>query len=151
MQDWRMQTIVSLIERATPATVFTIWNVDDALAAVQPDLASWSAPSLATIRGTTIGAADVTAFVPSPGRFTFRNDTIAEVPRAQWRSLRAEDELDAVLYIGRLSAMKDVPLSDRICADRRYVDERLRRIAVAGIPAEEADRVRRLCATAPRR
>jgi hypothetical protein len=30
MQDWRMQTIVSLLERAGPTRVFTIWNVDDA-------------------------------------------------------------------------------------------------------------------------
>jgi hypothetical protein len=151
MGDWRMQTIVSLIERATPAKVFTIWNVDDALAALQPDITSWPAPRLSTIRGTTIGAADVTAFVPSPKRFTFRADTIKEVPRDQWRSLRAEDELDAVLYLGPRSAMKEVPLSDRICANPRYVEERLRRIAVAGIPSEEADRVRRLCGSAAKR
>ena len=148
MEDWRMQTIVSLIESATPAKVFTIWNVDDALAAVQPDITSWRAPSLATIHGTTIGAADVTVFVPSPTRFTFRADAIKEVPRDQWRSLRAEDELDAVLYLGPRSAMTQVPLSNRICANPRNVKERLRRIAVAGIPREEADRVRQLCEAA---
>jgi hypothetical protein len=145
MQDWRMQTIVSLLERATPTRVYTIWNADDALAAVQPDVASWRAPSLATLRGTTIGAADATVFVPSPARFTFRGDTPVEVPRNQWRALRAEDELDAVLYLGPRSAMKQVPLSTSICSNPRYIEGRLRRIALTGIPQDEADRVKALC------
>ena len=89
MQDWRMQTIVSLLEHATPVRTFTVWNVDDALAGIQPDIASWHAPSLAIIKGTTIGAADAAVFVPAPGRFVFRGDTPVEVPRDQWRSLRA--------------------------------------------------------------
>jgi hypothetical protein len=149
MQDWRMQTIVSLLERATPTRVFTIWNVDDALAAVQPDVASWRAPSLAILRGTTVGAADATVFVPSPARFTFRDDTTVQVPRDQWRSLRAEDQLDAVLYLGPRSAMKEVPLSRGICSDPRYIAERLRRIDLTGIPRAEADRVRQLCGSLP--
>jgi len=149
MQDWRMQTIVSLLERAGPTRVFTIWNVDDALTAVQPDVASWRAPSLAIIRGTKVGAADATVFVPSPARFTFHGDTSVQVPRDQWRALRAEDELDAVLYLGPRSAMKDVPLSTSVCSDPRYIEERLRRIALTGIPQAEADRVKQLCGRAP--
>jgi hypothetical protein len=148
MHDWRMQSIVSLLERATPAKVFTVWNADDALAAVQSDVASWPAPSLATLRGTMLGAADVTVFVPSPARFTFRGETRLEVPRDQWRPLRAEDQLDAVLYLGPRSAMKQVPLSTAFCSDPRYIEERLRRIALTGIPPAEADRVRQLCAGA---
>jgi hypothetical protein len=148
MQDWRMQTIVSLIERATPTRVFTVWNADDGLAAVQPDVASWSAPSFAIVRGTTLGAADATVFVPVRARFTFRGDTPVEVPRDQWRSLRAEDELDAVLYLGPRSTLTQMPLDASICASPRYVAERLRRIAVTGIPRDEAERVKQLCAVA---
>src|SRR5688572_9851736 len=146
MNDWRMQTIVSLLERATPTRVFTVWNADDGLAAVQPDVASWRAPSLAVLRGTTLGAADATVFVPTPARFTFRGDTRVEVPRDQWRSLRAEEQLDAVLYLGPRSALRQVPLSAAICSDRRFVEERLRRIELTGIPPAEADRVKQLCA-----
>ena len=146
MEDWRVQTIVSLVERAGPTKIFTVWNVDDALAAVQPDVGSWPAPSLATLRGTALGAADASVFVPAPARFTFRGDTRVEVPRDQWRSLRAEDQLDAVLYLGPRSAMKQVPLSPAICTNPRYIEERLRRIAVTGIPRAEADRVKQLCA-----
>ena len=146
MQDWRMQTIVSLVERATPTRVFTIWNVDDQLAPTQVDLTTWRAPSLAIVRGTTIGALDATAFTPSPARFKFEGDKPNEIPRDQWRSLRAEDQLDAVLYLGPRSTMREVPLSSAICADRRYVEERLRRIALTGIPRAEADRVTQMCA-----
>lgn len=146
MYDWRMQTIVSLLERASPVTVFTVWNADDALATVQPDIASWRSPSLATIRGTTIGAADATVFVPVPARFTFRGDSSIQVPRDQWRSLRAEDQLDAVLYLGPRSTMRQVPLSNDFCADQRYITERLRRITLTGIPPAEAERVKQLCA-----
>jgi hypothetical protein len=56
MQDWRAQTIVSLIESATPTTVFTIWGVEDELVEAQPNVAAWPAPSLAVVRGTTLGA-----------------------------------------------------------------------------------------------
>jgi len=151
MQDWRSQTIVSLLERAGPTRVFTVWNVDDALASVQPDVASWPAPSLAVLRGTTIGAADATVFVPAPARVTFRGDQRVEVPRDQWRPLRAEDQLDAMLYLGPRSAMKQVPPSAAICSDPRYIEERLRRITLTGIPRGEADRLKQLCAgAAPR-
>ena len=47
-----------------------------------------------------------------------------------------------------VAAMKQVPLSPAICSDPRYIEERLRRIALAGIPHAEADRVRQLCAGA---
>jgi hypothetical protein len=149
MQDWRMQTIVSLLERGTPTKVFTIWNVDDQLTAVQADVASWRAPSLAILRGTTIGAADARVFVPTPARFTFGGDAPVEVPRDQWRSLRAEDQLDAVLYLGRRASINQVPLSAAMCSNRRYIEERLRRIALTGIPPTEAERVKQLCAGIP--
>src|SRR5688572_3546793 len=59
MSDWRMQTIVSLIERASPTRVFTIWLLDDELENLVPGLASWPVPSLAVTRGTTLGEIDV--------------------------------------------------------------------------------------------
>lgn len=149
MQDWRMQTIVSLLERSTPTKIFTIWNFDDELVALQPDVASWRAASLAIIRGTILGAADITAFTPMPVRMSFQNDRPAQIPRDQWRSLRAEDQFDAVLYLGPRSAMTRLPMSPTICADSAYIAERLRRIALTGIPAAEAERVKQLCGIPP--
>jgi hypothetical protein len=147
MSDWRMQTIVSLLERATPARLFTIWNADDELPAAQADVASWPVPSLAVIRGTPLGALDASAFVPTPMRFRFNGSQPLEIPRDQWRALAAEEELDAVLYLGPRASMTQMPLSSDICRDPRYVAERLRRIAVVGLPPPESDRVRQLCNT----
>ena len=144
MSDWRMQTIISLIASSSPAKIFTIWNVDDGLAAVQPDIATWRAPSLAILRGTKLGAADITAVTPTPVRFAFQGETSVQIPREQWRPLRAEDQLDAVLYLGPRSTLTQAPISP-ICADRRYIEERLRRIALTGIPPAEAERVKQHC------
>lgn len=145
MSDWRMQTIVSLLERSTPAKIFIVWNADDELAAVQQDVASWRAPSLAKVRGTVIGAADASVLVPNMRRFGFKDGKPVPVPRDQWRSLKVEDQLDAILYLGPKASMTDMPMSPGICRDPRYIDERLRRIALTGIPQFEADRVKKLC------
>ena len=82
-----------------------------------------------------------------PVRMSFQNDRPAQVPRDQWRSLRAEDQFDAVLYLGPRSTMTRLPMSPAICADSAYIAERLRRIALTGIPVAEADRVKQLCAS----
>jgi hypothetical protein len=149
MNDWRMQTIVSLLESATPTKVFSVWRFADEIRAVQPEAASWPAPSLAVLRGTTLGAADITAYTPIAARFEFQGDRRVPVPRERWRNLRAEDQFDAVLYLGPSAGMTQTPLSPKICADTNYVRERLRRITLTGIPQTEAERVRQLCAHTP--
>lgn len=146
MDDWRMQTIVSLIERSTPSKFFTIWQFDDGLAAIQPDIAFWPAPSFAAVRGTRLGAADITMVSLARGRMQVKGDALVPVPKEQWLPLRIEDQLDAVLYLGPASAMTEAALSNASCAEPGYLEERLRRIALTGIPAFEAERARKVCA-----
>ena len=100
MSDWRMQTIVSLIERSSPARVFTIWRLDDEVAALVPGLESWPRPSLVPTGGTTLGAVDVARLSPSSARMTVRGETMVPVPREEWRSFPVEEQLDAVLDPG---------------------------------------------------
>jgi hypothetical protein len=150
MSDWRMQTIVSLIERSTPSRVFTIWSIDDDLKAVAPDLETWTAPAVAITRGTSLGAADFAVFVPNRPRMTLKDGALVPLPREQWTALPVEDQVDAVLYLGPKSAMTDAEVPARACAEPGFLDERLRRIAVTGIPAFEADRLRQVCAGAAR-
>lgn len=146
MEDWRAQTIVSLLERAGPTRVFTIWGFAD-VANIQPDAASWRAPSLATIRGTALGAVDVTRYVPwIKTRYAVRDGKMVPVPEGEWRSMRAEDQLDAVLYLGPPSAMTLSRLSPALCADPGYIAMRLKRIAIAG-PAVEAENLKKYCAS----
>jgi hypothetical protein len=147
MDTWQAQTLVSLLERSGPGRVFVILP-HSRLADMQPNAALWPAPSLAVIRGTVLGAVDVARYwADSPStRFTLRDGDHLPIPRQQWRSLRAEDQFDAVLYLGQPSAMTTIEWSPALCADAEYIENRLERIALAGLPPIEADRLREYCA-----
>jgi hypothetical protein len=149
MSDWRTQTIVSLIERSTPARVFTIWGIDEDLLGVAPELATWQAPAVAVPRGTALGAADFAVLVPDRPRMTLKGNALVPLPREQWTTLPLEDQVDAVLYLGPKSAMIDAEVPARACAAPGFLEERLRRIAVAGIPPFEADRLQKICGRKP--
>lgn len=143
MDDWRAQTIVSLVERAGPTKVFTIANVPAAHAV------GWSAPAVARLRGTALGALDASEIFGAPRRFAVRDGAVVPIDRQQWRTMRADEQFDAVLYLGSSDEPRRDPVSKALCTEPGYVDMRLKRIAVAGLPPPEIERVRRLCATAP--
>ena len=146
MSDWRTQTIVSLIERASPQRVFAIWRLDNQIATILPEAKSWTGPRLVTTCGNRLGAADVALLSPpTAGRMQIKDGALVPLPRDQWRALPIEEQLDAVLYLGPGAAMTAAPVPARACAEPGFVDERLRRIAVAGIPAFEAERVKQIC------
>jgi hypothetical protein len=148
MDAWQAQTIVSLLERSGPTRVFTIW-AHPHLADLQADVASWRVPSLATVRGTVLGAVDASSFVAEgigSTRFAVRDGRIMPIPRREWRTLRTEDQLDAVLFLGPPSAMTEARLPPTVCSQPGYLDMRLKRIALAGIPQAEADKLKELCA-----
>jgi hypothetical protein len=58
-------------------------------------------------------------------------------------SRRLEEIVDAILFVGEEHT--SAPIAPDLCADTAYVKMRLDRIAVIGLPQEEADRVRRSC------
>jgi hypothetical protein len=138
-EDWRSQTIVSLIERAGPTRVFTIASASTRHAT------GWQPPALAPIRGTTLGALDASEYFGPPGRFAIRDGKIVPIPEEQWRKLRAEEQFDAVMYLGPPPATRTEPLSKKLCAEPGYVEMRLKRIALAGLPPPEVERVKKLC------
>ena len=65
--------------------------------------------------------------------------------REQWKSLRAEEQFDALLYLGPETAMTRSRWLPSLCADTAYMNMRLKRIAVAGIPPAEAERLKKYC------
>jgi hypothetical protein len=146
MDTWPAQTIVSLLERSGPTRIFTIWTSRE-LADLQADVASWRVPSLAIIRGTALGAIDAAKFFGWGGRSAFRDGKIVPVPKEEWRTLPAEEQFDAILYLGPPSAMTQSQWSPALCADAAYMEMRLKRIAVSGIPQAEADRLKKYCAS----
>jgi hypothetical protein len=139
MEDWHAQTIVSLVERAGPTRVFTIAGANEKHAA------GWRSAALARIRGTTLGAVDASEYFGWPGRFAIRDGKIVPVAEEQWRKLRAEEQFDALLYVGPLPTTRTEPLSTKLCAEPGYVEMRLKRIALAGLPPPEVERVKKLC------
>ena len=149
MDEWPAQTIVSLLERASPTRVFTIVAVDasEKFTARQRDIPAWPAPSLATIRGTALGAADAADYFSWGTRFAIREGKMVSVPRAEWRAMRAEDQFDAVLYLGA-SPDAEAQWSPALCADAAYLAMRFKRIALADLPPIETERLKQFCASA---
>jgi hypothetical protein len=126
--------------------VFTIWAVPEQ-PEIQDAVASWPIPSFATLRGTTLGAKDASVFAGSPpARMVIRDGRMTPIPREEWGFMRAEEQLDAVIHLGPPSAITRAPLPRALCADRAYLEIRLKRIALAGLPPAEADRLKAHCA-----
>jgi hypothetical protein len=142
--------LVSLLASDSRASVFTVWTVTDAnLMTIQADVASWVRPSLALVRGTALGAADFTFFYPSKmPRLRIRDgkpDFAAPLAPTEWRSLRMEDQFDAVLYLGPPDTITFAALSPRLCGEPEYLRMRLARIALVGAPAAEAEWLKEAC------
>jgi hypothetical protein len=140
-------SIVSLLEDTGATKVFSLWWSPE-LEKVQPDVTAWPIPRLAIIRGTMIGATD---FPYEGPRFAIRNgqpDFSAPLPRQQWRSMHAEDQLDAILYLGPRSGMTDGHLSPELCADPAYVTMRAGRMALTRVREAEIEQFKQVCADA---
>jgi hypothetical protein len=143
MSDWQAQTIVSLLE-TSGHKVFVLFADSDGTESVQPDTASWPPMSVTLVKGTVLGAADFAAFNAVKTRYVIRGvEKFDPISRDEWRTLRMEDQVDAILYVGRGSTPP--PLSPTLCADPQYVKTRLERIAIAGLPPAEAERIKRFC------
>jgi len=141
------QTIVSLLERTGEISVFTIKTetVTD-LRSVQADVSSWPTPSLTLLRGTILGEADFTTYWPPvASRFKVADGKLVPIPREEWRTLRMEEQFDALLYLGPPSDITISRLSPALCADREYMEMRLGRIALEG-PKIEGERLKQYCA-----
>jgi hypothetical protein len=122
-------SLTVLIERAGIKMV-TISPRYANLIKMQPSVAQWKTPSLAMIRGTTIGQKFYAQFYPMP-------------PAPGWDRVLMQDQFDAVLYLSaKQPTMTQIPKS--LCLDADYMKMRIARLnAVA--PAS-ADQVKRLCA-----
>ncbi len=138
MDSPRAQTVVSLLERAGVST-FVIATVPE-----RDETRSWPYPSLALIRGTTLGAEDVPqGALP---RVTVQPDgSFAPIPKEQWATRRMDEQFDALIYLGPKSTRHDAELSPTICADHENIERHLHRMSIVGLPPSESDRLKKLC------
>ena len=132
------QTVISLLVR-TGVRPFTVTAISE-----QDAVKSWPAPSIARLRGTTLGAGVFPEQTQT--RVSVLDGKFVQIPREQWKTLRLEDQFDAVLYLGPASTLRYTSLSPTICSDSGYVDTHLQRMAIAELPATELDRLKQLCA-----
>ncbi|MEQ1945973.1 MAG: hypothetical protein ABL995_02215 [Bryobacteraceae bacterium] len=108
--------IVSRLER-DGTKVFSIWtNTYADVVALQADAISWPKPSLAILRGTLLGAEAFAHYAPGE--------------RVDWRSRPAEEQFDALLYVGPPSTITLSRMSRSLCADADYLKMRFRRISL---------------------
>ena len=120
-------SLVSLLEETHDVSVFTVGLAFD-LEKERPDVASWPAPSLVILRGTDMGAATVLWAGP---RVSVQTGQIVPIPREEWRSMRMEDQYDALLYLGPRTSWGYAMVSPALCADPTYVEMRTSRMALA--------------------
>ena len=143
--------IVVRLERAG-AKVFNIWtNTYADLDALQSDVRSWPTPSLATIRGNRLGAEAFARYYPfEPMPLSPQNAASVPAEQSKWRSLPAQEQFDALLYVGPPSAVTYSRMSRALCADAAYMKMRLQRISLMGglMAAAQADQLRRYCGLA---
>jgi hypothetical protein len=146
MDDWRAQTIVSLIERAGPTRVHTIWKLGEELTGAFPAAKAWPHPALVNVKGTSLGALDMAQLYPKALRAQIVDGVMKPVSRDAWAPMAVEQQLDAVLYLGDGADDAFIDRPVEVCARPGFLEERLRRIALTGIPRFEADAIQSLCA-----
>jgi len=124
------RSLVGILETGG-TNVFAVTSTFADLSAFQKDVAGWPTPWLASLKGTSLGAAPYETFFgpPPPVDFFKANPNI-------------EDHFDAVLVLGTPASMRLAPLAYPRCAEPDYMRMRLVRMTLAGMPATVAERLR---------
>jgi hypothetical protein len=146
MSTWEAQTLVSLLERDPGVRLFNVWTLLDRDEAMPEGVASWRVPSLAIVRGTTLGARDFGLYSSLIGgtRVSVRNGQFDPLPRDEWKMRRMEDQFDALLYLGPPAAFTNVTIRSTLCHDSEFIANRLRRLKQFGPPVE-VENLKRAC------
>jgi len=148
MSTWQAQTIVSLLDRDPAVRIFNIWTLFDKNLALPEGVSSWSVPSLAALRGTTLGAMDFAQYggtLLGGSRVAVRNGQLVPLPHDEWKAMRMEDEFDALLYLGSPGSMTTTTVPAALCKDAAFVEKRLQRLMLFGPPIE-LQNFKRACA-----
>jgi len=143
MDDPIAQTVVSLVERAGTRTFIVLHGSE------RDSLAGWPVPSLALLRGTTLGAEpepSMGADSPNGGqRVRIVNGTFVPIPRNEWKTMRRDEQADALVYLGPRSTRTEAPLPREMCRDAAYVRTRLQRMSIGDLPPSVPQRLMAMC------
>jgi hypothetical protein len=143
MDEPLAQTVVSLLEGAGTQAFVVRTAGDSRTPAEGFSMTSWPVPSLAIVRGTTLGASDEPS--SQMPRMMIRESQLVPVPRQEWLAVPLEEQMDAILYLGPASTVRTVPIPSTVCTDRAYIEVRLQRMTVAGLPKPVIDHLKTFC------
>jgi len=138
MDDPIAHTVVSLLERGGAKT-FVIGTAGELL---QAGMQTWPVPSLTLLIGTTLGMAPERS---GGQRVEIRDGRFVPIPRERWIAVPLQEQVDALLYLGPSSEREMDPLPAGICSEPGYVETRLKRMSLAGLPPSELDRLKQFC------
>ena len=139
MSTWQAQTVVSLLERDHAARIFNVWTLLDRNVEIPEGVLSWRVPSMALLRGTTLGARDFGLYSRGLGdgsRFGVKGSQLVPIPRDEWKMMRMEDQFDALLFLGPPASMTTAPVPSALCQDADFVKRRVERLSRFGPPVE---------------
>jgi hypothetical protein len=132
-----VETIVARLEKSG-TRVFSILPLFADLTALQPDVANWTPPKLASIRGTPLGEASVLFYYPE-GIYIRRPDNTWEQVKADpQRSPLMQDQFDAILYMGPQGSITFSTLTASQCADQDYMQMRIGRMKIYAGPNNDS-------------
>jgi hypothetical protein len=139
--EWMMvkrrpeEPLVSQLEKTHRGTIFSIGApTDKDLAKYEPDVVNWRIPTIAILKGTTLGAAP---FGP-----------IYELTGPEFELVRLEDQFDALLYLGPPSSITLSKLDKAKCADEKYMKMRIERMGMVPWGKFEIEGLRQMCGEA---
>jgi hypothetical protein len=138
------QTIVSLLEDFGTRAFVVRTAGDSQTPAEGFGIDSWPVPSFALVQGTTLGASNEPSSPMS--RMMIREGRLVPVPREEYLALPLQEQMDAILYLGPASGVRTVPMPPTICSDRAYIQVRLQRMTIGGLPKPVIDQLRTFCA-----
>ena len=144
MSSWQAQTVVSLLERDDGRRAFNIWTWLDRDAPLPAEVMSWRVPSLAQLGGTSLGEWDFALYQGGGARFGVKADRLVPIPREEWKTMRMEEQFEAVLYLGPPASMTMTGVPAVLCADRDFVRRRLDRL-MRFSPRVEVESLRAAC------
>jgi hypothetical protein len=126
------EPLVSQLEKTHRRTIFTIGAPTSAdLTKYEPEVAKWRVPSIALLKGTTLGAAP---FGP-----------IYQLTGPEFNSIRLEDQFDALLYLGPPTSITLSKLSNSKCSDEKYMKMRIERMGMVPWGKYEIDGLKQMC------
>lgn len=128
-----VDTIVALLERSG-TKVFSVRTSFSDMTTLQPDVATWTPPKLATLAGTPLGQASFLFFYPDDIYIRRPDNTWERVKADPKRSPLMQDQFDAILYIGPKSSITYSKLTKASCADQEYMQMRIGRMKLNAGP-----------------